>query len=343
MIRPGPRNLITDVAGILVGNAEDHHVRSGVTVVLAEEAATAAADVRGGAPATRGASALVPGGIVLGADAVTLSGGSAFGLAAAEGMMSWLAARGRGMPFGGSRVPSVVGAILFDLLNGGDKAWGEEPPYRRLGLAAADLAGPAFTLGNAGAGLGAKAGSLKGGLGSASFVCKDQGSPLTVGAIVAANPLGSVVMPDSPTMWAWALEQDEELGGQPSPRAPVQGDALEHAFPATAPASTAIAVVATDAALTQAQALRLAMMAQDGFARAIRPSHTPFDGDVIFALATGRRGPLDPAGLGRLGMLAADCVARAVARGVFEAESLGDLPGYRSVYGTRLRTGASDR
>ena len=343
MIRPGPRNLITDVPGILVGNAEDHHARSGTTVVLAEETATAAADVRGGAPATRGASALVPGGIVLGADAVTLSGGSAFGLAAAEGVMSWLAARGRGMLFGGSRVPSVVGAILFDLLNGGDKAWGEEPPYRRLGLAASDRAGPAFGLGNAGAGLGAKAGSLKGGLGSASFVYEDQGAPLTVGAIVASNPLGSVVIPGSSTMWAWALEQDGELGGQPPPRAPVHGDALEHAFPGTAPASTAIAVVATDAALTQAQALRLAMMAQDGFARAIRPSHTPFDGDVIFALATGRRGPLDPAGLGRLGMLAADCVARAVARGIFEAESLGDLPSYRSVHGARLRTGATDR
>jgi L-aminopeptidase/D-esterase-like protein len=343
VIRPGPRNLITDVAGILVGNAEDHHVRSGVTVVLTEEPATAAADVRGGAPATRGASALVPGGIVLGADAVALSGGSAFGLAAADGVMSWLAARGRGMPFGGVRVPSVVGAILFDLLNGGEKAWGEEPPYRRLGLAAAGQAGPEFGLGNAGAGLGAKASNLKGGLGSASFVYQDQGAPLTLGAIVAANPLGSVVIPNSSTMWAWALEQEGELGGQPPPRAPIHGDGLEHAFPGTAPANTAIAVVATDATLTQAQALRLAMMAQDGFARAIRPSHTPFDGDVIFALATGRRGLVDPAGLARLGMLTADCLARAVARGVYAAEDLGDLRSYRSVHGAKLRTGASDQ
>jgi L-aminopeptidase/D-esterase-like protein len=344
MIRVGPRNLITDVAGILVGNAEDHHVRSGVTVVLTDRPAVAAADVRGGAPATRGASALAPHGIVEAADAITLSGGSAFGLDAAGGVMSWLAMHGRGFPVGPARVPIVVGAILFDLLNGGDKAWGEEPPYRHLGAAAAALAGPEFALGNAGAGLGAKAGGLKSGLGSASFVYEDEGLPVVVGAIVAANPVGSVVMPGSPTMWAWALEQQDELGGQPPPTAPLGASALEHAMPGMGPANTALAVVATDATLTQAQALRLATMAHDGFARAIRPAHTPMDGDVVFALATGRRGPVAPAvGLARLGMLAADCVARAVARGVFEAEALGDLPSYRSVWGSKLRTGASNR
>lgn len=342
MIGPGPRNLITDVAGIAVGNAEDHAVRSGVTVVLSERPAMAAVDIRGGAPATRGASALAPGGIVDAADAVALSGGSAFGLDAAGGVMSWLATRGRGFPVGPARVPIVAGAILFDLLNGGDKAWGAEPPYRRLGAEAAADAASEFALGNAGAGLGAKAGALKGGLGSASFVLDHSGEPITVGAIAAANPVGSVVIPSSDTMWAWALEQADELGGQPPPAARLEGKTLDHTFPSMGGTNTTLAVVATDAALTQPQALRVAIMAHDGLARAIRPIHTPLDGDTVFVLATGRQGAIEPgAGLARLGMLAADCIARAVARGVYEAGDLGDLQSYRSVHGAKLRTGAS--
>lgn len=342
MIRPGPRNLITDVAGIAVGNAEDHAVRSGVSVVLADRPAVAAVDVRGGAPATRGTSALAPGGIVDAIDAVALSGGSAFGLDAAGGAMAWLAEQGRGFAVGPARVPIVVGAILFDLLNGGNKAWGLAPPYFALGIEAARHAGPDFALGNAGAGLGAKAGNLKGGLGSASFVYEDDGAPITVGALAAVNPVGSVVMPGGAAFWAWALEQGNELGGQPAPGDRIESQALDFGFPRMGETSTAIAVIATDATLNQTQALRLAMMAQDGFARAIRPAHTPFDGDTVFALANGRRGPVDPSGLARLGMLAGDCLARAVARGVFEAGDLGDLPSYRSVHGAKLRTGAPD-
>lgn len=340
MIRPGPRNLITDVAGILVGNAEDHEVRSGTTVVLVEaDAAVAAADVRGGAPLTRGVDSLAPGGLIEAADAVFLSGGSAFGLGAGDGVMSGLAAMGRGIAFGGARVPIVAGAILFDLTNGGSKEWGAEPPYPRLGRAALEAAGTEFALGNAGAGLGARAGDLKGGLGSASFVLDEGERTITVGALAAANPVGSVVMPGQSALWAWALEQGDELGGQPTPRAAAPAD-LNYRFPDQARPATAIAVIATDATLSRDQAQRVAVMAQDGFARAIRPVHSPFDGDCVFVLATGRGPSVASAGdLARLGMLAADCLARGVARGVYEAHDLGSLRSYRSVHGAALRAG----
>jgi len=334
MIRPGPRNLITDVAGVLVGNAEDAPARSGTTVVLCEEPAMAAVDLRGGAPGTVGASSLEPGGLVGAVDAVVLSGGSAFGLAAADGVRSRLAATGRGFAFGGARVPIVAGAILFDLANGGDKGWGEEPPYRELGGRACEAAARDVALGNAGAGLGATAGPLKGGLGSASFVLDAGGARLTVGALAVVNPVGSVVMPATATFWAWALEQDGELGGQSPPGRAPGPEALDHAFPGEPGTNTTLAVVATDARLGRGDAQRLAIMAQDGLARAIRPVHTPFDGDAVFVLATGRGASVDPAGgLARLGMLAADCVARAIARGVYEAKDLGEARCYRSVHG----------
>lgn len=329
MITPGPRNLITDVDGILVGNAEDQRVRSGATVVLPEVRAVTAVDVRGGAPGTRETDALDAACLVEAVDAVVLSGGSAFGLDAAQGVMLHLAAMGRGFAVAGHRIPIVPAAILFDLANGGDKGWGELPPYRDLGAAAAEAAGTQFRLGNAGAGLGAKAGTLKGGLGSVSAILP---GGIQVGALAAVNPLGSVVMPDGVTFWAWALEQEDELGGQPPPRAPAS---LEPDLPfgalATAAANTTIAVVATNAMLSRPEAGRLAIMAQDGFARAIRPSHTPFDGDTVFAIATGTM-PLPeprPVNLAVLGSVAADCIARAVARGIYEAASLGEIESYR--------------
>jgi L-aminopeptidase/D-esterase-like protein len=334
VIRPGPANLITDVGGILVGNAEDQAHRSGTTVVLAEEPAVSTADVRGGAPLTRGADATRPGMLIEHADAIFLSGGSAYGLAAADGVMAGLAARGRGVAFGGARVPLVGGAILFDLTNGGDKDWGDANPYPALGRAALENADRTFALGNAGAGLGARAGTLKGGLGSTSFAYRDREGPVTVGALVAANPVGSVIVPGTATFWAAPLEQDGELGGQRPLTEPVFGADLDHPFPSEQETATTLAVVATDATLTQVEASRVAWMAQDGFARAIRPVHSPFDGDTVFVLATARRGPLDgPAGLARLGMLAADCVARAVARAVYEADDLGALRSYRTVRG----------
>lgn len=328
-IRPGPRNLITDIPGIAVGNAEDARAWTGVTVVLPDGPVVAAADVRGGGPGTRETTAMDAASGVPTIDAIVLSGGSAFGLDAAQGAMDWLAARGRGVAVGSARVPIVPAAILFDLLNGGDKGWGVLP-YRGLARAACDGAGAAFALGNAGAGYGAKAGPLKGGLGSVSAVMPDGA---VVGALVAANPVGSVVMPGTGTFWAWAFEQAGELGGQRPPTAPVGLDP-EITTSAEPAANTTLAVVATDVDLTRDECLRLAIMAQDGFARAIRPVHTPFDGDVVFALSTGRRdpGPNRAWTVASLGAVAADCVARAVARGVYEATTLGPKPGYRTVF-----------
>src|SRR6185437_7585679 len=327
-IEPGPRNLITDVDGILIGNAADERVRSGVSVVIAETPAVAAVDVRGGAPGTRETDALDPTCLVDTVDAVVLSGGSAFGLEAASAAMTWLAARGRGFPVGSARVPIVPAAILFDLLNGGDKEWGERPPYAALARAACAAASRDVALGNTGAGFGAKAGSLKGGLGSVSAVTPEG---LAIGALVAVNSRGETVMPGERCFWAWPFERRGELGGQTPPRTGLaaEADILPGAGPDVG-ANTTIGVVATNAILTRAEAQRIAIMAQDGYARAIRPVHTPFDGDTVFVLATGRQHLPEPRALAlaRLGVIAADCVARAVARGVFSAASLGDLIGY---------------
>lgn len=318
-VRPGPRNLITDVAGLHVGQAEDEAARSGVTVLLAEPACIAAVDVRGGGPGTRETDALQPGNLVQHIDALVFSGGSAFGLAAADGVMGWLAARRRGFDAGAARVPIVPAAILYDLANGGDKGWadgaGGEPPYRTLARTACETAGEAFALGRAGAGYGARAGGEAGGVGSASACDPETGA--TVGALAAVNSFGSVRMADG-CFLAWAQEIDGEFGGARPSGAP---DPADPVFPKRAKArrNTTLVAVATDATLDRAQALRLAIMAQDGLARAIRPAHTPFDGDLVYALATGRAGPVDAIGLARLGAIAADCAARAIARGVYEA------------------------
>src|SRR3984893_8485236 len=212
MLRPGSRNLITDVDGILVGNVEDQTLRSGVSVGLCETASVASVDVRGGAPGTRETDLLDPSARNERIDAICLSGGSAFGLSAADGVMRWVKERGRGVAVAGAVVPIVPTAILFDLLNGGDKNW-DWPPYRELAYAAADKARADFALGNAGAGLGAKAGNLKGGLGSASAV--DSASGRQVGALVAVNARGYTTMGDMPQFCALALVQEGEVGGLP--------------------------------------------------------------------------------------------------------------------------------
>ncbi len=320
--RPGPglRNLITDVAGLRVGQAQDMRVRTGVTVIVPDARAVAACDVRGGAPGTRETDALAPENLVEAVDAVVLSGGSVYGLGAADAVVAWLGARGRGFGLvdGIPKSPVVPAAILFDVANGGDKAWGEDPPYRDLGRAAVADAGLDFALGTAGCGTGAMAGALKGGVGSASCVTADG---YTVGAIVGVNSWGSVVAPGGRAFWAAPFEIDREFGGLGSAGLRAAPDEWGLAKRPAETRNTTIACVATDAILTPAQAKRFAVMAQDGFARAIRPVHAPFDGDVVFALATGRRPLADPADytLARLGALAADTLARAVARGVFEA------------------------
>jgi L-aminopeptidase/D-esterase-like protein len=336
VIRPGPRNLVTDVAGLTVGQAEDHTARSGVTVLLAERAMACAVDVRGGAPGTRETEALDPaslGGMI---DAITLAGGSVYGLDAASGAMAWLGARGRGFQFvpKGPTAPVVPGAIIFDLLNGGAKDWGETPPYRALALEAIATASSDFTLGNAGAGLGAQAGRYKGGTGSASAVTDDG---FTVGALAIVNSVGSPLIPHTDVFWAHPFEQAREFGGRRL-KADFAGidldlpDDMKGGAPASA--NTTIAVVATDAALSRVELKRIAIMAADGFARALRPVHAPTDGDTVFALSSGARPIAEPRFrmIMRLGMLAADCLSRAVARGVYEAETVGGMKSYRDIF-----------
>jgi len=315
---PGPLNLITDVAGLRVGHAEDARAWTGVTVILADDRA-----VRGGAPGTRETDALAPENLVDAADAIVLAGGSVYGLAAADGVTAVLGAAAKGYRLatmaGVPPSPIVPAAILYDLANGGDKNWGEAPPYRDLGAAAVRAAGASFVLGTAGAGAGATAGKLKGGLGSVSAVTADG---FTVGALAAVNSYGSVTAPGGRSFWAAPYEIGAEFGGLGSAGLVAAPDdwGLAKGTPAGR-TNTTIACVAVDAGLTPAECKRVAIMAQDGLARAIRPAHAPFDGDVVFALATGRREIEGPRLLtvARLGALAADCLARAIARGVYEA------------------------
>ncbi|RCS24395.1 S58 family peptidase [Phyllobacterium salinisoli] len=325
-LRPGPRNLLTDVEGLRVGNAGDQHIKSGVTAILCDRPATAAVQVLGGAPGTRETDLLEPQNIVETINALVLSGGSAFGLDAASGVQAALRERGIGFEVGGHRIPIVPAAILFDLRNGGDKAWGRYPPYRELGYEAVANAAQDFAIGTAGAGIGALVSGLKGGLGSASTILD---SGITIGALAAVNAIGSVTVGRSRHFWAAPFEMDAEFGGLGLPH-PLPADAAGVALKfrdATPLENTTIAVIATDAVLTKAQAKRLAVSAHDGFARAIWPAHTPFDGDLVFALATGTSGTspqLDD--FIDLCAAAASTMARAIARGVFAAQSAaGDL------------------
>jgi L-aminopeptidase/D-esterase-like protein len=317
--RPGPRNLITDVAGLIVGNVADERLKSGVTALLCNEPAVAAVQVLGGAPGTRETDALEPHTIADAVNAIVLSGGSAFGLDAASGVQAWLREHGRGFEMRGHLVPIVPSAILFDLPNGGDKNWGRYPPYREMGYEAADIAAADFLLGTAGAGAGALTAGLKGGLGSASAVLKNG---ITVGALVAVNAAGSVTVGRTPHFWAAPFEIGDEFGelGLPAPMpAEAQDVILKHY--ANAPAgNTTIGVIATDARLTKATAKRLAIAAHDGLARAIWPVHTPVDGDLVFALATGEKTAELTLNEGiEMHAAATAVMARAIARAVYAA------------------------
>lgn len=335
----GQRNLITDVDGIHVGNAQDDTLRSGVTVVLPDDGAVAGLEIRGGAPGTRETDAADPSCLVDKVHGVVLAGGSVFGLAAADAVTTWLAARGTGFSFREQPhvCPIVQAANLFDLTNEGDKNWGTEPPYHGLGTLACEAAAKHFDLGNNGAGHGALAGIYKGGLGSASAMWETY----TTGAVVAVNAFGSPVIPGTGRLWAEELELNGEFGGRPAgeilvaetnPEAETKAQRLRSA--ATVGQNTTIGVVATDAALTPAQARRLAIMAADGMSRALRPIHTPFDGDVVFALATGTKtGEISPLELAFLGTVAADCMTRAIGRAIWEARTVGDWLSYREMHG----------
>ncbi len=317
-MRPGGRNLLTDVAGLLVGHAGDARLKSGSTVVIAEPAATAGVAILGGAPGTRETDLLAPENTVEVVDALVLSGGSAFGLDAASGAQAFLRESGRGFEVAGHRVPIVPSAILFDLANGGDKSWSRFSPYRELGYEAAANAAQYFEAGSVGAGTGATTANVKGGLGSASLVLS---SGLTVAALVAVNAVGSPLIGDSRYFWAAPFEVGGEFGGLGWPASlPADAAAPRTKLGARAGANTTIAVIATDAILTKAAARRLAIAAHDGFARALWPAHTDFDGDLVFALATGASGIApDPLQTIELAAGAASAMARAIARGVYSA------------------------
>ena len=330
------RNLLTDVSGVRVGHADDAAIASGVTAIVFDSPAVASIDVRGGGPGTREDALLKPESTVETIDAIALSGGSALGLDAAGGIQAWLAEQGRGLRIREAVIPIVPGAICFDLLNGGNKAWGRYPPYRDLGYAAACAANGDFALGSVGAGLGATTANFKGGLGSAS--AQTEGG-VTVGALAVVNAVGSATVGDGPWFWAAPFETANEFGGRGLPSA-FTADMLRARLkggPAAAfSENTTLVVVATDAVLTKPQAKRLAMIAHTGMARAIYPVHAPTDGDVVFAAATGKK-PVDPQfGLTELGMVAANTVARAIARGVHRAVALpflGALPAWGDRFG----------
>ncbi|MEL6608075.1 MAG: P1 family peptidase [Pseudomonadota bacterium] len=313
------RNLITDVAGLRVGNAADATLRSGVTVLTSDAPLTCGVHIMGGAPGTRETALLAPDKLVQQVDALVLSGGSAFGLAAADGVADGLRRAGRGFPAGPARVPIVPAAILFDLANGGDKDW-DTNPYSTLGTAAFDDADESFEIGTAGAGFGATVAGLVGGLGSASLTLPNGH---TVGAVVAVNAIGAPVADQNGRFWAAPWEEDNEFGGRgiaPQPDTTVKTK-LD-------PQATTIAIVATDATLDQAGCTRMATAAHDGMARALVPSHTLFDGDLVFGVSTGARALHDPlADPILLGHAAATCLARAIARGVYSATGWGpDAP-----------------
>ena len=322
---PGTKNLITDVPGLRVGNAADDTLKSGSTVLLGDKPFIASVDVMGGAPGTRETDLLAPDKMVESIDALVLSGGSAFGLDAATGVQERLRRDKRGFSIGPAVIPIAPAAIVFDLLNGGAKDW-DRNPYYDLGIAAYDDASTDFDIGTAGAGTGALTAMHKGGLGSASFTL-----PLghTVGALVVANPIGSTTQPNSKNFWAAPFEIDNEFGGlgpaqqsgitSPEPSRKVATMAKLGRVPHAAPTNTTIAIVATDAPLTKSECKRLATAAHDGMARAIMPSHTPHDGDLIFALSTNPRKGEPPADLMTLGNAAAHCIARAIARAVYHA------------------------
>jgi D-aminopeptidase len=327
------RNLITDIPGVQVGHAGDAKLGSGTTAVVFDKAVVASVDVRGGGPGTRETALLDPAQTVEGIDAVVLSGGSAFGLDAASGVQAYLREQGRGYRIRDAVVPIVPAAIMFDLLNGGDKNWGRYPSYRELGYEAAKSAGGDFALGSAGAGLGATTATLKGGVGSASDTTPDG---ITVGALIVVNAVGSTIIGEGPHFWAAPFEQGKEFGGRGWPQALSESD-LKIRAKGGPNENTTIALIATDAKLSKTQCNRLAIMAQDGLARAIYPVHTPLDGDTVFAAAMGQKPLADPAyALAALGMLAANVMARAVARGVYEATALpfpGALPCWKDKFG----------
>ena len=333
MSQSGLNNCITDVDGLKVGSYTDRQALCGCTLVLCPEGTTAGVDVRGAAPGTRETDLLDPVNLVNEVHAVSLSGGSVYGLACADGAVRWLSEQGIGFPLddSGHVAPIVPGAVLYDLGRGAEFVPPVGPDWGRAACEA--VGGGPVDMGCVGAGTGAVAGGMKGGLGSASELLE---SGVTVGAVVAMNSLGSLLNPATGQFWELGQELGHEFGldaaqAKVLPPWPPQAEAAKN---------TTIGVVATDAALSKAQCKKMAQMAQDGLARAIRPAHTMFDGDTIFALATGGRplpsspgffGPPEATAVSEIGRAAADCLSRAIIRAILAAESLGGWPAFRDL------------
>ncbi len=331
-MRIGKHNLITDVPGLLVGNADHEAYKTGATVLTADKPFVASVDVMGGAPGTRETDCLAPENLVTDVDALVLAGGSAFGLDAASGVGDALIEQGRGFEVGPVRVPIVPAAIVFDLINGGDKNWGENP-YRALGAEAFANRATQFELGTVGGGYGATTANLKGGLGSASIVL-DNGA--TVGALVIANPHGSVVVPGTNKFWAAPFEVNDEFGnlGVAERFNPLEIPVNQKLEAFTQRANTTIAIVATDLNLDKSACKRFATAAQDGMARAIVPSHTAYDGDLVFGVSTQSKSLHDPlSDIMLLGHAGAVCLSRAIARAVYHASAhpTDTLPSWQSL------------
>ncbi len=328
------QNLITDLSGVRVGNVHDEEVLSGVTAIVFDRSNVASVTIRGGAPGTRDTELLRSEMSAQGVEAVLLTGGSLFGLDAAGGAVNCLRQQGRGLQIGGVNIPIAVQAITFDLINGGDKAWGQNPPYWQMGWDAVETAKAGdFPLGSIGGGFGTTTATLKGGLGSASAITP---TGIKVGAIAVVNSVGTATIGNGPFFWAGAYEQDHEFGGLGFPQQ-LPSDALSLRIKGGAPPSTTIGLVVTDAVLSKPQAQRLAIMADDGLARAIRPAHAPMDGDTVFAVSTLDKPLADPIShLTEIGSVAADCLARAIARGVYHAgipcPAYTGPPGYHDVH-----------
>ncbi|MEO1251780.1 MAG: P1 family peptidase [Pseudomonadota bacterium] len=328
MLTAGPRNAITDVSGLTVGHATCEKTKSGVTVLRCAEPYVTAVDMRGGAPATRETDVFAAENLVSHAHAIVFSGGSVFGLSAADGVVNLLSAEDVGLRLSQSSpaIPIVPAAALHDLGNDGEKNWGEKSPYPDFGKRACANASEECAIGAVGAGRGAMAGARRGGIGSASIVL---GDGVVVGALCAINPVGSVYMPDGETFYAWPWELGDEFGGRSAPA--TRDDAAPfppHArltYAAAHRENTTLAIVATSADLSSVEAKRVAIMAQDGIARAVRPAHTIFDGDIVFCVATAATPlPADaatprPVSVAAIGSAAADCLARSIARGVYAA------------------------
>ncbi|WP_406382061.1 P1 family peptidase [Streptomyces sp. NBC_01618] len=343
----GPLDALTDVAGLRVGHAQvaGAGALSGTTVVLAPEGgAIAAVDVRGGGPGTRETDALDPRNLVQRIDAVVLTGGSAYGLDAASGVMAWLEEQGRGVRVGpdpAQVVPVVPAACVFDLGRGGD--WRARPDASTGRAAVVDAAGKETAApvveGSVGAGTGAVAGQLKGGVGTASVRLA---SGITVAALVVVNAAGSVIDPRTGVLYGEYGAAEPPVHPAPEVhRAARQRLAEAREANARPPLNTTLAVVATDADLTRAQAQKLAGTAHDGLARAVRPVHLLTDGDTVFALATGARSldPQNPIALNDLLAAGADALTRAIVKAVRAAQSVngrpggGSYPAYSDLYG----------